>query len=88
MSLLHPNEDDDAFASANCDSGLRKAWRRIERLEDLLLKIRGAIRRPAAPPAGQIADFDIAQEIDQQLRTTCYDEQDDGQWRFPRRRLP
>ena len=77
MSLLHPNEDDEAFASAHCDSGLRKAWRRIERLEDLLLKVRAA---------GFTSG--LAQDIDRALRTTCYDEEDDGQWRFPRRRLP
>jgi hypothetical protein len=76
MSQLHPTAEDDAFASGHADAGLRKALRRIERLEGLLKRV-WACRHVGLSP-------ELSRDIPQALSTTHYDEVDDGAWRFPK----
>ena len=75
MSLLHPNEDDDAFAAANTECGRLKWQRRSKRLEKML---RSAL--PYVPP-GPLAesiqaaiDFRWDQESDKPMWQTGEDE--------------
>lgn len=72
MSQLHPTEEDNAFALGHADGGLRKALRRIERLEGLLRRAREAL------PSGS-----LEKEIGKAIAMTYYEEEDDGTWRLP-----
>jgi hypothetical protein len=70
MSLLHQTEEDDAFAAAHADAGLRKALRHIVLVKALLAEC-----LPFLPEA-------LRTRVDTALRKSHYDEIDDGQWRL------
>ncbi len=74
MSLLHPNEDDDAFAQGHADAGLRAATNRTWRLHALL--------RRAWEEEGIVFSDGLRDDIQAALATTWRDEVDDGVWRL------
>lgn len=74
MSLLHPSDDDDAFAAGHADSGHRMSLNRIWRLTALL--------KEARHQTSPWMSHSLVAEIDALLATTHYDEPDDGHWRL------
>lgn len=68
MSQLHPNEDDDAFASNHTHAGWNKAVRRCMKLRALLYKIR----------EGQtLLSSELRAEIDAMLEKNFYAESEE-----------
>ncbi len=85
MSLLHPNDDDDAFAAGHTEAALRKSLNRSWRLTALLhrvLALHGARQHFCRLPP------DLALEIEEQVTRTHYDERDDGEERLEREGIP
>ena len=79
MSLLHPNEDDEAFAAAHADAAIRTLLNRVWRLTFLLRSIRDK--------AGNVLHVKTSlghldEEVDRALKLSWRDEPDDGSWRF------
>lgn len=70
MSLLHPTEEDDAFAAGHADAGLRKALRHIEATKEVLLACLPFLSQELRARAEAI------------LRRSHYNEEDDGRWRL------
>lgn len=77
MSLLHPNEDDEAFAQMHADSGFRVALNRVWRLERLLRKFAPALESERICVEGPTYD-----ELQAVLQSTWRNETDDGGWRL------
>jgi hypothetical protein len=63
MSLLHPTDDDEAFAAANTAAGWNKAVRRCMVLRLLVRRARLEVKDPV-----------LAADIDRALARTFYDE--------------
>lgn len=77
--LLHPNEDDEAFAAAHADAAIRTLLNRVWRLTFLLRAIR--------EKSGNVLHVKTAlghldEEVDRALKLSWRDEPDDGSWRF------
>lgn len=70
MSLLHQTEEDDALASGHADSGLRKSLKHILRTKKVLVDC-----LPFLPE-------ELKEQACAVLRTSHYDEIDDGVWRL------
>jgi len=66
MSLLHQTEEDRSFADGHAAAGLRKAKKRIARLERLLSEL---VKTPG--------DVMLLSKIKLALSRTYYDESDD-----------
>jgi hypothetical protein len=66
MGLLHPSDDDDAFALGHAQAGWNKAVRRCVKLRALLERARPTV-----------TDKALATEIDAALARTFYDEPHD-----------
>jgi hypothetical protein len=66
MSLLHPTDEDNAFADGHAKTGWNKAIRRAMRLRKLLERARSDVK-----------DNILAVEIDTALSKTFYDESDE-----------
>ena len=70
MSLLHPTEEDNDFASGHADAGLRKSLKHILRTKKVLVDC-----LPFLPE-------ELKEQACAVLRTSHYDEVDDGEWRL------
>jgi hypothetical protein len=67
MSLLHPDEDDAAFAAGHAAAGWNKAVNRCMRLRRLLERAKV-----------HVSDARLARDIDAALEKTFYDESEDS----------
>jgi len=74
MSLLHPNEDDDAMAQGYADEAQRKLLNRVWRLTFLIEKMIGAFN----------PDTEFTEGVQRVLHTSWRDEPDDKEWRLER----
>jgi hypothetical protein len=72
MSAIHPTKEDEMFSAGHAEAGLRKAMRRIERLENLLNRF---ISKDQQSLIG------LAEDVKTVLAATYYDEEDGG-WRL------